>query len=118
MNKIFVVNKRNHAPTDRDFYIGRGSILGNPYTSKELGKTKAVFQADNRVDSIHKYETFLRLELLNNNELFISVIKEMVETLKVGDIYLVCYCKPAICHGDVIKSIVNGLYIREILEEH
>ena len=35
MNNINIVNKKDHAPTDRDFYIGRGSVFGNPFTSKE-----------------------------------------------------------------------------------
>jgi hypothetical protein len=30
---ITVVNKYKHTPTENDVYIGRGSALGNPFTS-------------------------------------------------------------------------------------
>jgi hypothetical protein len=36
MNVIHLVNKKDHTPTDKDFYIGGGSVFGNPFTSKDL----------------------------------------------------------------------------------
>ncbi len=27
--------------------------------------------------------------------------------LKTGDVYLICFCAPALCHGDNIKKIIE-----------
>ena len=63
---IEVVNKNSFTPDTefsivpiKEFYIGRGSVLGNPYTSKKLEDTKALFQCDSREESINKYEEYL-----------------------------------------------------------
>jgi len=45
MTNINVVNFKTHTPTENDIYIGRGSILGNPYTYLPLNETSAKFQA-------------------------------------------------------------------------
>lgn len=49
---IYVVNKHKHTPTETDVYIGRGSDLGNPYTSIKDGKTKARYVVDSREESV------------------------------------------------------------------
>jgi len=48
---ITVVNKYKHVPTRDDVYIGRGSILGNPYSSIKDRDTKAtvIFAPQNYV---------------------------------------------------------------------
>jgi len=103
LNRIHIVNKRDHAPTDSDFYIGRGSVFGNPFTSKVLEKTKAEFQASSREDAIFKYHNYLDDKIESNDKAIVGGINEMLEKLKEGDIYLVCYCAPKQCHGEVIK---------------
>ena len=56
---ITVVNKYKHKPTEKDVYIGRGSILGNPFTSIKDRKTKAGFICNNREDSIKMFKDYL-----------------------------------------------------------
>ena len=75
-----------------DVYIGRGSILGNPFTVKQYGRKKA----------IQKYKEYL-LAKINSNE----ISKEYLRSLK--DKKLGCYCKPLDCHGDIIKEVVDSL---------
>ncbi len=61
MYQIFVVNK--HKPTDRDVYIGRGSVLGNIFTSKELSKTKAEVQCSSREESVQRHMDYLEQKI-------------------------------------------------------
>jgi len=117
MHRIHVVNKDSHAPTKNDFYIGRGSILGNPFTSKELSKTKALHQCSSKKEAIQRYKEYFDLNILNKDEIIYSTLNHMFERLKMGDIYLVCYCSPKECHGDIIKDYLSGRYIKFLLGE-
>ena len=56
---IKVVNKYKHTATKNDIYIGRGSVLGNPFTSIQDRKTKAEFVCNSREESISSFESFL-----------------------------------------------------------
>lgn len=105
---INVVNKYKHIPTKYDFYIGRGSLLGNPFTSKDLSKTKAEFQADSVEDSIEKYENFLNKKIIDDID-FKNVINDLKKLHKMNiEINLVCFCSPKPCHGDIIKKIIEN----------
>jgi hypothetical protein len=66
--KIHVVNKSTHAPTNYDIYIGRGSALGNPYTSKDLTKTKAEFQCGNKEEALKNYKEYLLKKILERDK--------------------------------------------------
>ena len=107
---INVVNKYKHAPTGNDLYIGRGSVMGNPYTSKPVEKTKAQFQADDVMDSIMKYEAYLKQEIMKGNKQITEVINTLIEIEEMGEtVNLVCFCAPRPCHGNVIKDLVLGI---------
>ena len=113
---IQVVNKSKHSPTKNDIYIGRGSILGNPYTgSKELSKTKALFQCDSREEAISKYRTYIENKLIEKDPDICNEFNKLYKKAKNGNINLVCYCKPKDCHGDVIKEIVEKQLIKKFL---
>lgn len=105
---INVVNKYKHQPTDNDVYIGRGSPLGNPFTgSKKLEDTKAEFQCASREEAIESYEDYLRLAISNKNNYICQELNKIHKMAKLGDVNLVCFCKPKDCHGDVIKRIIE-----------
>jgi len=117
MNKINIVNKSNHAPTDRDIYVGRGSAFGNPFTSRKLEDTIAEFQASSREEAIEKYEAYLEVQLRLKQRNVINGLEKMVEMLKEGDINLVCYCAPKKCHAEVIKNKVMGMLLKNLMPE-
>ena len=117
MNKINVVNKANHAPTDRDFYVGRGSILGNSYTSKKLEETKALYQVSSVEEAIQLYDNALRTRIKLNERSIINEFHKILKALEEGDINLVCYCAPKQCHADVIKRILTGMYVKKLMLE-
>lgn len=84
----------NTAPKDA-VYIGRPSKWGNPYSHKP--NTLADYKVASREEAVLKYREYL----LNSPSLLEDVKKE----LKGKD--LVCWCKPAACHGDILIDIAN-----------
>lgn len=88
-----VVNKRTHKPTTRDLYIGRPSILGNPFV---IGKDGT------REDVINKYEDYARERIKTDNMFKQAIINSVGRAL-------VCWCSPERCHGDVIEMIAKEI---------
>ena len=100
-NDIQVVNKSSHLPTEYDFYIGRPSILSNIYSHKSNTTAKCV--VDTRAEAIDLYAIYFE-KMLNNSEFKKELEKLLNFFKKTNKLYLVCYCKPKRCHGDVIKE--------------
>ena len=104
---INVVNKRKHTPMFNDVYIGRGSVLGNPYTSKPLGNTKAQFQCQTEEESIKLFRTYLINKIIQKDPEICDELNRIYLMAIKHDANLVCYCAPKKCHGDVIKELVE-----------
>lgn len=83
-----VVNKRTIGKINplTDYYIGRGSLLGNPFTVTEFGRDKAIYL----------YKIHFRYMKANSQEFR----DELIKASKFQR--LVCYCAPLNCHGDFI----------------
>lgn len=110
---IQVVNKHYHTPTANDFYIGRGSILGNPFTSIKDRKTKAQFVCDSREESVGKYKEYILEAIKNKNCKICDELNKIYKAAIYAKdnnsvIYLVCFCAPKLCHGDIIKEMIDG----------
>ena len=99
-----VVNKRSPGfkPNANQRYIGRGSPWGNPFTHLPLSRTKAQFHVETEEESIIRYEAWLREKLANDLNL-------RQKLLELDGHELVCYCKPAPCHGDILIRIIEEL---------
>src|SRR5574340_1813137 len=106
---INVVNTHKHIKTSSDVYIGRGSVLGNPYTHLPLEKSKAEHQVATREEAIEKYKQWLDLNILNMEEKITNELNKILHMSQDGGFNLVCFCKPKSCHGD---------YIKQLIEEH
>ena len=104
---VEVVNKYKINETENDFYIGRGSALGNPYTSKDLNKTKAQFQCKTREESINKYREYIIKKINDKDKLVCNELNKIYKLAKKTNVRLICFCKPNDCHGDVIKEIIE-----------
>ena len=113
---IYVYNreKEDYSMLDNNYPIYRGvSILGNPYTHLPVKDTKAMFQCKTREEAIEKYDKYFDIMYGNNIE-FTKIIDEMYEKYKNGeDIYLGCFCKPQLCHGDIIAKKLQEMFIKE-----
>jgi hypothetical protein len=95
---IHVVNKRTFE--GNGIYIGRPSLLGNPFKMKSEADRERV---------IREYRTWLWERVKERGKVF----GELVRIRKLAereDVYLVCFCRPEkACHGDVITSCVEWM---------
>ena len=115
---IYVYNLRvetHNGPNN--FYIGRGSVLGNPYTHIKDRKTKAIYEVKDRDEAIDRYSDYFDL-MYGSNIAYTKAIDEIYDIYKSGnDVYLGCFCKPLRCHGDIIKEKLEKRLIREKIKE-
>ena len=96
---IRVVNKHWHRNMD-SVYIGRPSIFGNPYS--HLPKTVAKYKVESRQEAIDKYKIWFDEQMLTNIA-FSQEFEKLYQKWKTdGVLFLVCWCKPHVCHGDYI----------------
>jgi len=79
-------------------YIGRPSILGNPYPLRtELDRPLVV----------QKYREYFERRVQSNNAAFMRALAELERLARSGELVLGCFCAPRACHGDVIKEYLD-----------
>lgn len=97
-----VVNKNNHRARDGelDLYIGRPSLLGNPFP----------IDGDHaRKDVLEMYEVYI-LKQLREEAPLRRLVTSVASELRYGaNVNLVCFCKPEACHGDFLAGLLNDL---------
>lgn len=104
---IKVVNKSTHKPTPNDLYIGRGSVMGNPFHSKESNHPQALCKVETTEEAIEGYKKHFDHSYLNNAAIH-KFVRELINRELDGlDTNLVCYCAPDPCHGNFIKKFVD-----------
>lgn len=115
MSGIHVYNKENesHSSDPHNYYIGRGSILGNPYTHIKDRRTKALYVVPTRDDAIDSYSEYFDVMYSGNEEFRMAVDKIYDDLKNRKDVYLECYCHPQRCHGDIIKEKLMQRLIKE-----
>ena len=100
---IKVVNKKNLSSELGwvDFYIGRPSILGNPFVLKNESQRDFV---------VSKYRKWLWGEINNPESRVRFELFKLANKVKNKEkVRLVCFCNPLPCHGDVIVKAINWL---------
>lgn len=98
MFKITVVRFRDHADSD---YIGRGSLLGNPFP---------ITPDNNRNKVCDLYEDYFynRLRTEGSNSDFINELRRLYKKgQEKGYLKLGCFCAPQRCHGLTIKNFFD-----------
>lgn len=105
-NDILIVNKKTFLGLSYE-YIGRPSILSNPYTHLDLHKTKAKYKVNSRDEAIDKYREYLIYEVQNGNVTIINELYRLAEIVKNKTLILSCWCFPKRCHGEVIKEMIE-----------
>ncbi|MEH6626595.1 MAG: DUF4326 domain-containing protein [Motiliproteus sp.] len=73
-------------------YVGRGSYWGNPYSMYEEG--------EDRDEVIRKYKYDFDYEKFPN--------KEKCQVYRLAGKRLGCFCKPQVCHADVLADFLNA----------
>lgn len=90
---------------DGVFYIGRGSPLGNPYSTKK--SAHEIRKVETKEEAIERFEFDLKHGKLKDEAyMALELLKDEHER---GCITLVCFCKPEACHGDVIRKYLEEL---------
>ena len=102
-----VINKRWQKPTPGSVYIGRPSEWGNPFS--HLEGTLAKFKVKDRDEAVEEYERYLLRKL--EDPVHGKAFRNGLKRLRGKD--LVCWCKPARCHGDVLLKYANEVNIDE-----
>lgn len=116
MINVININKEEISSDATYFYIGRPSILSNPYTHLDKDKTLALYQCEDREESIDKYDEYFDIMYGHNKE-FTDAVDEIYEHYKNGEtVYLGCFCKPLSCHGDIIKRKLEQRLIKEKIQ--
>lgn len=100
---INVVNKRKHKPTPHDFYAGRPSPLGNPFSHQTKG-TLAQFRVSTREEAVAKHKEYFYEEIKTNEAMRAELLKIKDHIWEHKLVNLVCFCAPASCHCDTIKE--------------
>lgn len=97
---IKIKNKKTY--TGEGFYIGRPSPLGNPFK---------ISQDQTRKECILRYENWILEEIHKNNLEILNALDELFNSLIDNqELYLICWCSPKLCHGNVIKDILLNKY--------
>lgn len=76
-------------------YIGRPSILGNPFVIGRDG---------DRAKVIAKFRTYLERKLAQGDPAITGELDRLIQVSAAQPLELACFCAPADCHGDVIKE--------------
>lgn len=105
---IIVVNKRTHKPTDNDVYIGRPSLLGNPYSHLGYSKHDTIKVAT-REEAVRLYESWLKKQWDEYTPAAETMDDMIDDYMKSGIMHLVCWCAPLACHGDIIKRMMEEI---------
>lgn len=101
MPRIIVRNKRNYSgPGD---YIGRPSVLGNPYPVDERNPQFT------RQKVIGYYRDWLKGRLAGRHEATLAELRRLVDWATNNDLNLICWCAPLACHGDVLKECIESI---------
>ena len=102
MIKLYNIHTEDHTSEKNNFYIGRGSVFGNPYTFDGKRASLARFSFPTREDAIDAYKEYFK-EMYKLDDEFKNAFDTIYEKYKNGeDIYLQCFCHPLPCHGQVI----------------
>lgn len=109
MHHIKVVNK--HWCKEQGVYIGRPSVLGNPYS--HLENTKAEYKVGSRDEAVQEFEKYLRDKINKDLDITREMKRLYRQLIDTGELTLVCWCAPNSCHGDVIKRVLEEKLERE-----
>lgn len=103
-NMITVINRHHN------FYIGRGSPLGNPFVIRK-GRT--------RDEVIARYKTYLNEKIKEQDLEVCKELNKIYKAAKEFNVTLECFCKGFAenCHGDVIKEIIEQKMLKAKRDE-
>ena len=100
---ITIVNKHHGSS---GVYVGRPTVLGNPYT----------LEAYTRTDAIARYRIWLRQQWQRHGEVHAALLQLARRYTERGELTLLCWCAPQRCHAEVIREAVLGIVQHGLVE--
>jgi hypothetical protein len=114
---INIANRRKIVLNNQEtqIYVGRPSVLANPFRMKD---------ATDRVHVIKQYREYIENLVFNEQlqrfhkitqELILQELDRIYKLLtKHNELTLICWCSPLKCHAEIITKVINKLYKTEI----
>jgi hypothetical protein len=96
---IRVTNKKSDLSDCNVIYIGRLSVLGNPFSMKT---------ENDRARVILEYREWLSIEMRKKAKVH-NAVHELARKAKHEDLSLQCWCSPKACHSDVLKEVIESI---------
>jgi hypothetical protein len=100
---ITIVNKHQGS---NGVYVGRPTVLGNPYTLKVYTRT----------DAIARYRLWLRQQWQRHGEVHAALLELARAYQERDELTLLCWCAPQRCHAEVIREAVLGIVQHGLVE--
>lgn len=100
MIRRFIIIKIENMKTYNGFgiQVGRLTALGNPFIIGKHG---------NRVECIRKYRIWLWKQICGRNKAVLIELEHIKRVALIGDVVLLCWCKPKACHASIIKACIE-----------
>lgn len=109
MNIIVVHKKRSNNPNT--IYVGRPTVLGNPFSHLNL---KHTIKCETVEEAVQKYKYWL-IDRIKDSPAVCGALNHIINVGKEhGTVHLACWCKDEtkplpsdhICHADVIRNTI------------
>ena len=114
---VYNIKTEDHTSDENNFYIGRPSVLSNPFTHDGKRSRLAKLSFKTRDEAINAYEEYFH-KMMEFDDEFKNEFNKIYEKYKNGeDVYLGCFCHPLRCHGDVIAKELQKKLIMERKKE-
>lgn len=111
--KVYNVKTEDYSSHPNNYYIYRGTVLGNPFTHDGKRSSLARLSFKTREEALNAYEEYFK-RMYEMDEEFKRTVDEIYLKYKNGeDIYLGCFCAPLPCHGNVIAKQLQKRLIQE-----
>jgi hypothetical protein len=99
-------------------YIGRPSVLGNPFASKPSKLAKEQVSSD--AEAVEKYRIWLREQWTAGGEVKAELLRLARLYKQTGELTLICWCKLKVnddtpCHGDVVKDAIECIIAKDLV---
>ena len=114
---VYNIKTEDYSSHPNNFYIGRPSILSNPFTHDGKRSNLARLSFKTREEAIDAYELYFK-QMIENDKEFQEEFNKIYQKYKNGeDVYLGCFCKPLSCHGDIIAKELQRKLIMDKKQE-
>lgn len=94
---MFTVGNKNHG--DEGEYVGRPTILGNPFVMK--------YEID-RDWACNNYTKWFQEKLAIQDPKVLGELRRLYRLGQKGPVKLICFCAPRRCHADTIANYLNS----------